>query len=163
MSNKTKLLECQRIWNGVSKYNIIRAPFFGQRHTGSNGSLPTCFHGIFNFGWIVSCWFLLLKLEGHKKHNLHFFITAMLWGTNPKFCKIYMWCLLPKTPCVKKLNCKLTHKHNHQYVLLIFTDWFGLIFLRSGYYAGAVFRFHIFIGKTFPQVDIPVRHITWPT
>ncbi|EFX86300.1 hypothetical protein DAPPUDRAFT_313350 [Daphnia pulex] len=33
--------------------------------------------------------------------------------------------------------------------------WFGLIFLRSGYYAGAVFRFHIFIGKSFPQIDIP--------
>ncbi|XP_057364535.1 AKT-interacting protein-like [Daphnia carinata] len=33
--------------------------------------------------------------------------------------------------------------------------WFGLIFLRSGCYAGAVFRFNIFIGKNFPQTDIP--------
>ncbi len=47
----------------------------------------------------------------------------------------------------------------YQYLFTYFTDWFGLIFLRSGYYAGAVFRFHIFIGKSFPQIDVPVRHI----
>lgn len=33
--------------------------------------------------------------------------------------------------------------------------WFGLIFLRTNYYAGATFRFNIFIGKNFPQTDIP--------
>ena len=39
----------------------------------------------------------------------------------------------------------------------MFSDWFGLIFLRSGCYYGATFRFHIFIGKNFPQTDIPVK------
>lgn len=39
----------------------------------------------------------------------------------------------------------------------ISSGWFGLIFLRTGFYAGAVFRFHIVIGKDFPHTKIPVN------
>lgn len=37
--------------------------------------------------------------------------------------------------------------------------WFGLIFLRTGFYAGAVFRFHITISKKFPDTDMPIPTI----
>jgi len=37
--------------------------------------------------------------------------------------------------------------------------WFGLIFLRTGFYTGAVFRFHIVIGQNFPHTKMPIPTI----
>jgi len=39
-------------------------------------------------------------------------------------------------------------------------NWFGVFFVRHGPYEGAVFRFHIYIPKTFPKSDIPTIAFT---
>lgn len=86
------------------------------------------------------------------------FLTAMLCGINAKSFKMSMWCLLPK---ILYVSCSRYFVHFSCLINLVLyfvlIDWFGLIFLRSGFYSGGVFRFHIFIGKNFPHSDIPVR------
>jgi len=39
-------------------------------------------------------------------------------------------------------------------------NWFGVIFVRNGPYEGSIFRFHIFIPKTFPKSDLPTIAFT---
>ena len=75
-------------------------------------------------------------------------------GTKSKLFRMFMLFRLPMTHWVSiSLNCG-------KYFINIFfkyIDWFGVIFVRHGPYEGAVFRFHIYIPKTFPKSDIPVR------
>jgi hypothetical protein len=47
----------------------------------------------------------------------------MLWETKPRFCKIYMWCLLPKTPCVSYSRNTMKNENTESHSSL-FLCWF---------------------------------------
>lgn len=47
----------------------------------------------------------------------------------------------------------------HQF-LLLFSVWFGVMFVRSGYYRDGIFRFNISLPKDFPNTtDVPVSEL----
>lgn len=40
-----------------------------------------------------------------------------------------------------------------------FTVWFGVIFVRAGYYEGGIFRFTLTLPEKFPDEEVPVSNI----
>lgn len=43
--------------------------------------------------------------------------------------------------------------------LLNFSVWFGVIFVRAGFYEGGVFRFTLTLPEKFPDEEVPVSYL----
>ena len=73
-------------------------------------------------------------------------------STNSPLCKQlyeqYIYSIINKSS-----NFQAYHYDN---IMLIFSGWYGIIFVRQGIYQEGIFRFKIIIPENYPDGDCPV-------